>query len=900
MYSNKTKQFLFFVAVAALFVFIAFLLGVMPGCTLPSVTNSTWAGFVDDSTRSAVYTQYSDRTFYPYGASQNEGFSISIIKGIFTIFGLNSLNALLASFFVIYTIGFISMIYVSFKLSKSRVITLLTTLLFYISPFLLSQKVVLPVYIGILVLPLSFFIDYTVFQVFKQKELFWRKSTKCMLVKILLLIAASFFVKLIVVSTGWYTGFMCAFCSLAFFFLITVLDLKAKDYGNIKTKIVNLAVYVLIPWMAALAWIAMIMPPGTADFSYGVDRFYGSSIDSVTLLLPNENQLFSQIVPSVNNFIPENLMLTGSTAFWSNYMGYAMVSAIFVLQIKNKTNKKVSWTLILIAVVMLALSLGPALKFFALIDAEQYTYNLSMESSKVIFPWNGIYNIFPISAMRTVYRWFLMFQAIMILLFTILIGKAFLNKKRAYRILALTVSLICILEFLPVSIPNVINEKLSNFKTAEMLLKDIRGNLDGIIERDSVVAIGLGGNSNNKYLSAIMISGFDSHIYSGSGDKSAVLSNEYTPYNICELNSENDPREIARLITLIDERNLADYVVLPYYDMTSDIYSWPPDQTSIEEQKAIADDVESCLDGRYNVFHSDYYTVFKLNKPVEGSYYNIHSDDSLHFEKATDPYLGDIIYTVTAQSPLVFKLDTTHGQYDRLYGNFYMKFRQKNISGTVNLKIQLLDQNGDMIRETKRQFEITSKSDTSKFIKFEFNEPINVGADGKQLKVTLSSEQDFLLKIFSANLYCSKNIFSTFNEGMHFNFEANSLGVTGNGEMKESYIELYNGGIQYGPYINLSPGKYRVSVNGVNVDMSDFSVYSVANEQNIIIGTKKIEDISTSIRGVYEFELTNEDIIKQGYSILEEKLINVEFSNHSTVNTPVLIKRIDLELINLY
>lgn len=899
-------QILFFVVAAVLFIFIAFLLGVVPGHSLPSMVNSLWVGEPDNNIKNQIYVQYSDMTFFPYGFAQNEGFFVSIIKGIFMLAGVSPLDSLLASFFLIYSIGFAAMLYVLLKLSKSMVITLLLTGLFYISPFVLNQGAIIPMYMGILILPLSFMCDYIVLrEIIAKKKLFWHEKEKSILRKNLFLVGFSFFVKVIVVSIGWYTGFMCASCSLAFFIIIIILDIKAEKYGTMRTKTLNFVIFVLAPWILALAWIALIMPAGTAEFDYAGDVFYGSSVDISTLFLPNESQLMSQVIPSFNTYIPEGYSLTGDYQFWSNYMGYAMVIMATILAIKNKSERKIVWTLFLIAILTLALSLGPAPKVFQLVENENGSvYSLNLEGSSWFFPWKWIYDIFPIKLMRTTYRWFLMFQCSMILLLAFLMGKVFQNKRKIYRMIVVGICAICIVEFLPANIPDIIQEKQENYVQAKAQFQNVHNDLAGMIEENSVVAIGLGGKGNIKYLSSVMISGFDSHIYSGSGDKSYALSTAYTPFDIRKLEGEEDPRTIAHCITVIDERNLADYVVLPYYDMFKDIYSWPPSEQEINEQKKIADEVQAYLKGRYEVFYTDYYTVFKLNKSAAGSFYNMTSDRTLSFEKAKEPYLGDKVYRISGQTPLIFKLDIDkEQQYDRLYSQFYMEPGGQESDISIMMTIKLIDEEGNISREINKPFELQQGEDFSKYIKIETNEILDLDNRAKQIEVSLNSAQDVLLKIFNTQLYSSAKILPLHYEGQIFNYMPNDLSTVGNAVKNENEIEVYEEGTQFGPYVELPPGRYKISIYGKNLNKGKFSIYSVAGDQNIEIKVVKNYKESSSTKNVYEFEITPEDISKQAVlPSMNEYLVGIEFvhSVSCATNQPLELNRIQVQLMESY
>ena len=941
--------------IIALFFCVTFLLGIVPGYSLPTVTDITWIGYTNDSSQNAIYSQYSNNTFYPYGVAQNEGFLISILMGIFIMMGVGPADCLLAALLVIFSIGFFSLIYVLFKLSKSRVVTLIVALLFYISPYIAAQITVIPVFAGILISPLGAFIDYIVFQLWK-KGPFWKASSKSSRVKYLMLIIVTIGIRFAIVGTGWYTGVMSALCSIAFFSLIAIWDsisaIRKKNFKELSNQLITLVIFVILPWIIALGTIASVMPPGTSDFRYGSERFYGSSLDVATLLHPNQSQFVSRVMPSFNQFANEELSLTGDPAFWGNYIGYAMLVAVVLLiffTIKNKRNLKVNITLIIIALVMLALSLGPVFKMFEWVPADQVAYDFPIPTTEVKFPWAGIYDIFPFSLMRTVYRWFGMFQAIVILLLAIALGELVRSKKHSLHVIALVLAAICIIEFLPYNPIALIESRRNNYLTVNEQLEHIHNDLNGIIDKNSVVALGLSAKNNNNYLASVMIAGFDSHIYSGSGDKAVFLSTMYTPNDIRKLTSETDPDVIVNLITLANAKNLCDYVLLPYYDMHKDVYTWPPDEVAVAKQKAIADNVEKLLADRFPVFHIEYYTVFKMDTPVEGSYYDLLSDDSLPFEKAKEPFLGDKTLTLSPESPLVFYLDASNYRIDRLYSNFYAQL----IDGVavieppedvyslnyLKMTIDQLDSTGKVLLDsTQQQIEPMADADLMQYIKYEIGVPISLHPDCTELKVSLESANPLLLKRLSANLYDSSIIIPSHYTGWRNSYTMSDLSITGKASTDWAYCVLHDArihkmedgtllpagtllednqvlptedmlqsGIQFGPYVDLPPGKYQLNVNGTNLDKSSLSIYTFSggNSVDIDIMYSPLPEVSSSICMVYEFEITDEHIQQQNSASIDEHLLySVEFSNTPStefaIDNTILIRSIDLELLEMY
>ncbi len=123
----------------------------------------------------------------------------------------------------------------------------------------------------------------------------------------------------------------------------------------------------------------------------------------------------------------------------------------------------------------------------------------------------------------------------------------------------------------------------------------------------------------------------------------------------------------------------------------------------------------------------------------------------------------------------------------------------------------------------------------------------------------------------------------------HFTYTDGYLHILGNAlvnENEDASIILNNGGVQYGPYISLPAGKYKVVVNGINLKNAVFSV--TANNGATIIESTLINAGNSFME--YEFEITK-DMFASPY---KDYLENIEFTNKNPGQFSVFIDSIDL------
>lgn len=139
----------------------ALYLGVMPGFSFPNAVCSVWAAQIRDlANNSSPLDFHNISTFYPFGCELNEGFFNAVFGRILILLSqCDSITALSITIYLAYALGFFSLCYIIYTLSKKHLNTIFLVTLYYVTPFLAAQALNFPVFIGLLLLPVGMIPD---------------------------------------------------------------------------------------------------------------------------------------------------------------------------------------------------------------------------------------------------------------------------------------------------------------------------------------------------------------------------------------------------------------------------------------------------------------------------------------------------------------------------------------------------------------------------------------------------------------------------------------------------------------------------------------------------------------------------------------------------------------------
>lgn len=547
--------------------------------------------------------------FIPYGCHLMETYGLSFITYFFNLFGMSVIDSTKWGFFICYTISFITLLIFLYKITRNSYISLLYTLLFFIVPaFRYASRLVPPVYLGVISFPVSFLIDYYIYKSLKERK---RISWPLFILIIL--------IRIYVVSFSWYTAVIGA-CISCGFFLIFIIMLFLDRYKTFLFYLKN----ILVPWALALFLLLCITPTGASESKQTQEFFNGCSIDIFTLLFPTKEQAISSLgvylpvenginnAQSLGNIIKDGFYMVGNGNVW--YLGYAAIITAIGALIWKKTRKKELIALAIVGLGFLIISLGPGLKFGEMLPYELYAqygkYELPLEEDVFLFPWRFIFDIVPFSSMRAVSRWIYGMIPITLLLSAIFIKELCTGEKNKIWLAAL-IGIIAIIEYLP----NGMKEVIYYDDMLNQLVADTSLEIEPIVNNEhNRLVICTYDYNTNAYATPIIMSQLDQCVtYSGAGDKSRDIAEPHQPTVVLECQREVVPDKIAEYIESIEQQNLGEYVLLPYFDVSNAVYVWPARDDIIKRTKNIANEVNKYLGGKYTIYNTEHYMIIDLN-----------------------------------------------------------------------------------------------------------------------------------------------------------------------------------------------------------------------------------------------------------------------------------------------
>ncbi|SDI06404.1 hypothetical protein [Desulfosporosinus hippei] len=760
---NKLYTALFIIALTAVFILCGLLLGLIPTIGLPSLgINIMTLGKVQDIADNSGILDFSlDSILYPYGGLVNEGFGIIFIAKLLMFLGISGLNALSITYFILFLISFSSLAILLKKITHNRIIVVLLTAVHFMSPFLMAQSGIPPIFFGVMMLPLSalcdFFLFKAVYEIEQMSHNLVRSDKPALIAWILLF---SILVRLVISSIGWYSAVISAVGSCLFFIIYSFFRLNK---ANIKQLVLRYIVYIIIPWVIGMALILFLTPREAASFRSSMEFFNGNSVDMITLLFPGLSQALANILPSTSYFMGSGNSLTGDVTMWSNYLGYTMMIISLTLIFKKKYRNRITASLAITLLVTLILSLGPGLKVLGTVLQESSpNYSLSLDEV-LVFPWSFIYKIFPLSSMRAVYRWLFVPKFVLLILSSVYLSKLYMSGKWQ-RAVSIILCVLCVVEFLPSRvITGDIFYQSRYYKMALEIKADTIDELQGIVTKENAIsALCSYDFDSNGFLVAHIVEGLGIKTYAGAGDKALTLAKGYIPSDVLYLQQTAQPEDLAKYITIVKAKGLCDYVLLPKFALREDSYWWPSTNEVIEKTKKIADTVVELLEKEFTIYQTEHYTVIDLtDRGEEGRY--LFSHESI-LETQSDNVIkeGKILGSEYALNiNRKYKVDTTisipDGD-DSMYLLLYHRGLEHEV-GELSVSLKLMDGNGSVLKTIEKM--IPYGEDYSKY-----ETGFDLGKGVSSVEVTVSNKDipGCAVKSILFQSYSSGKVFRSNNE----------------------------------------------------------------------------------------------------------------------------------------
>lgn len=695
MTKQKLSNVLFAVLSITTCLWMAAYLGVLPFCTLPTLDfNISLVGQIANFKGNAPLDFSFTGMMYPYGSKVNEGFAIYFLARIFYGAGISAIDSLTLTYFLLFALGYFAMIFVIYKISQNVIISILLSISYFMSPFVSLNSGIPQMYLGVMLMPLQVMIDILLLE-YMQRSL--EKNNKR---QSILLFVVAFSSRFFMAAVGWYTAVISAVLSCLFFLLLLF-----GEKENLWIRVKQYWLYILMPWFLGMLLIMIQTPKGTSSFIYKMEYFYASSLDIITLFLPTGAYKISDLIPLLRNYLANNdLALIGGDIQYC-YLGFSTLIAMgIILFQKEDKKKKEKICLIISAVALLVLAIGPGFRFFEMISTQDINGYASyfMEKEKVVsLPWSFLYRIFPLKSMRTVYRWFYGTRMATFLMIALAAKKLACehSKKRffaaAKKVIAYIMVLLCLFENIPYSMSwNLMDSyKTMSYDTLkDVYPSEICDELKEVLTKDNaLVTISTYDFSNNGILTPFLVSEWGIRTYAGCGDKAIETAELLYPKAVWKLQKAATSDDIITYTEQISRQKLCDYIILPFYSLRDAGYYWPMPEEMQERLMTIAEEVEKGLYGKYPIVKTAHYMVIDLTEERAVGSYDINTKNT------TQGIVKDTNFGDDRNSILINKSDVNLQVSTADKRNLYILGYVKAVQRSVEFQIYACDSAGNVI-----------------------------------------------------------------------------------------------------------------------------------------------------------------------------------------------------------
>lgn len=616
-----TEIFLHF----TIFIVLGMQLGVMPIGEM--MTNGLMYNYIGTSNivnLENIFQLNDPSTWFPYGMRLTESFGGTFFYRFIALAGLSGIHSLQMTLFIFYTIGYICMIKAMNIICKNKFASIILTLIYFWNPAMLAQQGVPPLYFGILFIPVLI-LDFLHFQGYIQSKLESKQCNFSFERKDLWYIFTNFLCFLVLAFSSWYLAVIMACATCLYYLVFLFFYIRKIAFYKL---FFNYWEYMLIPWLIALSINLLMTPRAIASTSTAFNFMNGSSIDVMTMLLPSYSLQLIGSFFSIEKWIPQNSYIPGNGVQF--YFGYTLIVLSLISIAWKKTKNKTNISALFTIIVLLVISLGPGLRVGCTLNkdmiAELGPYRLPLEENILQFPWGWLFEKFPLNIMRAVYRWYIGVIPVVIVLAARVLSVLFKGGKRG-RLVAYIICVCMFIEFIP-RVDYLINLKVDHYNKYEQVYNDCVEELNGIFEGDNVkLAFCSYDYNDNTYMVPLIMRDMANCVsYSGAGDKARGLAKPYTPQCVYDFMHDSTPESLAINITKMNAFQLADYAILPYYDLSNAIYSWPMRANIVNRTKKIAEQVAERLEDEYEIIRLDHYMIIKLENKVNEQYIDLLAD----------------------------------------------------------------------------------------------------------------------------------------------------------------------------------------------------------------------------------------------------------------------------------
>jgi hypothetical protein len=550
------------------FVILLFFVGIFPGL-MPSTTAGIAGLGIAKCIRNSpgLFHLLCSNAGYPYGAPSTFGLPLhALIANLSGVFHLSIRNAYYLSYALYLGLAFLGCVKLLHRLTANYWLALIGTFLFLASPIVSSEGGYGALLIGFALLPTYVYINLLAIDRFTVEKTPYHTALAWLAILVASHTFAMFF--------DGYSFVMALLVAGLFWAIWSYEMLKLRRFRQI-----CLGSAVALASVAFAIEIYRIYIPQSQYPTEPLAFFRGQGID-----------LYMFAVPSVVNWFAATLgwhhSITGYQVYSDGpsssivYLGYSFLVCSLVcawLTLKNKVpERRILAGLLIAGLIAMILSIGPALKWHNLREASgPTTYNnyLMPEGKATIELGTGwLYEHVPgINNMRALYRWQLIVRLAMIAAAMVVLALLIARKKWA---LTVIIALALTAETLPslssaVSAESRADRTITQFDTqAASALRTI------VVPHSKILFLQLHSNASyNEYLTTFLCADAKVYCYNVGGDKNMVLASDAWPAPIFEIISN---RNVALNVSDAFRYHLVDEIVVPFFDLRTQAYSWPP------------------------------------------------------------------------------------------------------------------------------------------------------------------------------------------------------------------------------------------------------------------------------------------------------------------------------------
>ena len=578
-----------------LIAFFSGLYGFIPGFQVPSLAiwYGTWGTAHSLANQAFPFVFHNDDTLIPFGMSQLGGFVVHwLIAGMMKYAFMPEDIAGNVTGIVFLYVTMYAFVRLMTMLGIRRWIGYLCASLFLASPFIYMHMDYGSMGFGFMLVPLSVLADMMVVRRMADEPPTTVRSLLALLLPIL-------FIRLVLAGVDWYASVICAVGGG-----IVLLSYAVKFLMD--RKAIALTATMVACWLGTWAlgvapWY-LAMPHGGISEPFTMDLFRAQGVDLISLVVAKGIYLWAELLGPQLPWNGFEYFGDGTNVAY-NYLGVSLLIAVVgtvIILILGRGMKRSIVPLLVAGAVCFILSLGPSLKIDShrtatkeqLSEPTYEDYHMPASSAVTSLPTAPLYEIFPLSLMRAVYRWLLFTRFVLLIALGWMIQWLLEHKHLKF---AFALALLAMCEMMP-NYSERFKTLVSYHDQYHQTMTDVVGPLRDHLKQGERVFF-LSDGMENDYLAPWLAPNLGIKLFNGGGDKSNWLALPHMPEVIRRLRRPDvrTPEAMKELILLALRSQVVDKIVVPYFSLRWDSYTWPPDsirETKTREAFAFVDDLQ--------------------------------------------------------------------------------------------------------------------------------------------------------------------------------------------------------------------------------------------------------------------------------------------------------------------